>query len=61
VLINPDNGIISCSLGDDGNYSYEDVCRFMCNSGYELLGSDTRTCLSNGSWTGTADVCRRGM
>ena len=40
-LSNPNNGIISCSLGNDGVPSYEDTCSFTCNTGYELTGSDT--------------------
>ena len=45
-LIDPNNGMINCSLGDDGVPSYEDTCSFTCNTGYELTGSDTRTCQS---------------
>ena len=52
--------MISCSLGDDGVPSYEDTCSFTCNTGYELTGSDTRTCQSDGSWSGSDVVCRRG-
>ena len=26
-----------------------------------VTGSDTRTCQSNGSWSGSDDVCRRGI
>ena len=52
--------MINCSLGDDGVPSYEDTCSFTCNTGYELTGSDTRMCQSNGSWNGTNNVCRRG-
>ena len=52
--------MISCSLGDDNVTSYEDTCSFTCNTGYELTGSDTRTCQSDGSWSGTDIVCRRG-
>ena len=59
-LNNPDNGMINCSLGDDGVPSYEDTCSFTCNTGYELTGSDTGTCQSDGSWSGTNGVCRRG-
>ena len=59
-LTDPNNGTITCSLGDDGVPSYEDTCSFTCNTGYELTGSDTRTCQSDGSWSGTATVCRRG-
>ena len=60
-LTDPDNGVISCSLGDDGVPSYEDTCSFTCNTGYELTGSNTRTCQSDGNWSGRDDVCRRGI
>ena len=60
ILNIPTNGVISCSLGDDGVYSYEDTCSFTCNTGYELTGSDSRTCRSDGSWSGSDVVCSRG-
>ena len=59
-LTDPNNGIINCSLGGDRVPSYEDTCSFACNTGYELTGSDTRTCQSDGSWSGNVTVCRRG-
>ena len=59
-LTNPNNGMINCSLGDDGIPSYEDICGFTCNIGYEPIGSSKRTCQSDGSWTGTDAMCRRG-
>jgi len=40
--------------------SYEDTCSFTCNTGYELMGSDARTCQSNGSWNGSNPVCKQG-
>ena len=52
--------MIDCSLGGDGVPTYEDTCSFTCNTGYELTGSDTRTCQSDGSWSGTTALCRRG-
>jgi len=55
------NGVINCSMGDDGVYYYKDTCSFTCNTGYELTGSDNRTCLSNGSWDGTNNVCKQGV
>ena len=62
TLFDPDNGTITCSLGDDGAPSYEDTCSFTCNTGYELTGSDTRNCQSDGSWSGSDDiVCSKGM
>ena len=33
------------------------VVRFACNDGFSLVGSPQRTCLSNGSWNGTASKC----
>ena len=55
----PINGEMrSCSSGV-GNK--EDTCSFFtCNTGYELTGRDTRTCQSDGNWSGSDDVCRRG-
>ena len=60
-LTDPNNGMISCSLGDDGVSSYEDICSFTCNTGYELTGSDTRTCQSDGSWSNSNVTCSRGI
>ena len=60
ILNMPTNGVISCSLRDDGVYSYEDTCSFTCNTGYELTGSNIRTCRSDGSWSGSDVVCSRG-
>jgi len=56
----PDNGVMTCSLGDDGVPSYEDTCNFTCNIGYEKIGSDTRTCHRDGKWSGSKTLCSRG-
>ena len=60
-LSEPINGMISCSLGNDGDATYEDTCSFTCNTGYELTGSDSRTCQSDGNWNGTDSGCTTGM
>ena len=57
----PDNGMITCLLGDDGVPSYEDTCTHTCNDGYELIGSPTRTCQSDGSWSNSAPTCTREL
>ena len=58
-LSTPPNGeIASCSSGRVGVGYEGDTCSFTCNTGYELTGSDTRTCQSDGS--GSDVVCRRG-
>ena len=59
-LGNPTNGMINCSLGDDGAPSYEDTCSFTCNTGYVLNGSESRTCQSDGRWSGNSATCSRG-
>ena len=60
-LSTPDNGqITSCSSGREGVGYERDTCSFTCNTGYELTGSDTRTCQSDGSWSGNDFLCRRG-
>ena len=56
-LSDPNNGTINCSLGDDGVHSYNDTCSFTCNTGHELTGSNTRTCRSDGSWSGDKAFC----
>jgi len=60
-LTDPINGTMNCSPGNDGVPTYEDTCNFTCNTGYELTGSDTRTCQSDGNWSGNETMCRRGM
>ena len=53
------NGIINCSSIENQEHIYEDTCHFTCNTGYELIGSDTRTCQSNGSWSGNETECQK--
>ena len=60
LVTNPNNGNVIYSLGDDGFPSYEDTCSFTCNTGYELTGSDNRTCQSDGNWSGSDTTCSRG-
>ena len=58
TLSTPANGeITSCSSGRVGVGYEQDACMFQCNTGYELFGSDTRTCQSNGNWSGSPVSC----
>ena len=59
-LRQPGDGIIDCILGDDGVASYQDTCRFSCAEGYDLSGSISRICQSNGTWSGGSTTCYRG-
>ena len=60
MLTNPMNGMIDCSLGDDGVLSYEDTCTATCDTGYMLTGDAMRTCQSDGMFTGIEAMCSRG-
>ena len=60
-LSSPQNGMINCLLINASSFSHEDTCSFTCNTGYELTGSDSRACQSDGSWSGYETMCRRGM
>jgi len=52
------NGEIT--LCSSGSTEMDYTCSFTCNTGYELTGSDTRTCQSDGSWSGNETMCSRG-
>ena len=58
-LSDPDNGMISCSLGGDGVPDPGDTCNYTCNTGYVLTNSNTRTCQIDGSWNSSAPMCNR--
>ena len=55
-LDGPDNGVIDCT-----GSVYGDTCSFTCDDGYELTGSDTRTCQSDGNWNGSEAECEQGI
>ena len=56
----PSNGaIISCSSGSTGVGYEGDTCNFTCNTGYELIGIDNRTCQSDGTWSGNETRCSK--
>ena len=57
ILLTSANGDISCSSSRVGVGYEGDTCSFTCNTGYELTGSDTRTCQSDGSWSGLPVSC----
>ena len=59
VLVNPMNGGILCMMSGS-TPSYGDTCNSTCDNGYHLTGNVTRTCQSNGNWSGSDVVCSRG-
>ena len=61
MLNNPANGMVNCTLEDDGMPTVGDVCDYMCDNGFVQIGGDTRrSCGNDGMWTGSAAVCGTG-
>ena len=50
----PTNADFQCP---NGTSLIGDTCTFSCNAGYELQGSNNRTCLANQSWSGGDPIC----
>ena len=40
-----------------GSSTFGSTATYSCDSGYELKGSSTRTCGSNGQWSNEAPTC----
>ncbi|XP_064386164.1 uncharacterized protein LOC135334777 [Halichondria panicea] len=58
-LIVPANGMISYNMGSASPRPVSTVATYTCNSGYTLNGgSSTRTCGSNGVWSGSELTCQ---
>lgn len=53
----PSHGTMSCITGQvtDGS------CTFLCQPGFDLIGSTNRTCLPNQSWSGQMSSCSRAF
>ncbi len=54
ALSGPSNGMVDVS----NSGLYPSVATYACNGGYDLFGSSTRTCQTDGSWSGTAPTCQ---
>ena len=37
------------------------VTRYLCDDGFTLRGTETRTCQGDGSWSGEAPMCETGL
>ena len=52
----PNDGSVSISgtiVGSTATYT--------CNDGFRLQGQSTRTCQTNGEWSGSAPICQRKL
>ncbi|XP_077864038.1 sushi, von Willebrand factor type A, EGF and pentraxin domain-containing protein 1-like, partial [Saccoglossus kowalevskii] len=48
----PENGFIK-----SGNFLYQDTVQYTCLPGFNLVGQNTRDCLSSKQWTGHVPLC----
>ena len=39
------------------NFTYNSIITYSCNVGYNVMGADSLTCLSDGSWNGSVPSC----
>ncbi|NXF07761.1 LYAM3 protein, partial [Smithornis capensis] len=56
VLSAPDRGELNCSHLH-GNFTFGSTCIFSCQTGFALMGSESRECMATGTWTGDATHC----
>ena len=54
-LVNPTDGSVQYTTLTPGS-----VATYTCNDGYQAVGEVTRTCETNGTWTGDSPVCENG-
>lgn len=45
----------------ESDFRTKSTVRFACDTGYILHGSEERTCLANGSWTGRQPECKGNL
>ena len=54
TLSNPDNGQVTHTAGT----TFGQTATYSCNTGYNLVGVNTRTCQATGVWSGSSPTCQ---
>ena len=58
--LNQENGDVNITRAVDTGVTNGSIAAYTCNMGYQLIGEDqTRTCMSNGTWSGEEPTCIR--
>ncbi len=58
-LAKPNNGVIGYNMGTASLRPVNTVANYTCDTGYTINGDTTRTCGSDGMWSGSELVCQR--
>ena len=66
TLFNPYSTVVDCStLNDPANgqvsitgTTFGETATYSCNTGYNLVGDNTRTCQATGVWSGNEPTCQ---
>ncbi|XP_027724283.1 E-selectin isoform X1 [Vombatus ursinus] len=53
----PQNGSVTCAHSPAGDFTYQSVCNFSCEEGFELQGSPQLECTAQGQWTQQMPTC----
>ncbi|KFO56489.1 P-selectin, partial [Corvus brachyrhynchos] len=56
VLSAPEQGELNCSHLH-GDFAFGSTCAFSCQTGFALVGPESRECTATGKWTGDAPRC----
>ena len=54
TLTNPANGQVSTTAGT----TFGETATYSCNTAYNLVGDNTRTCQATGEWSGSEPTCQ---
>ncbi|NXK36865.1 LYAM3 protein, partial [Piprites chloris] len=57
VLSAPDQGELNCSH-HHGSFTFGSMCAFSCQTGFALIGPESRECMATGVWTGDTPQCK---
>ncbi|XP_074164413.1 E-selectin isoform X2 [Sminthopsis crassicaudata] len=53
----PQNGFMKCAHSSTGDFTFQSVCSFSCEEGFELQGSPQLECSAQGQWTQQMPTC----
>ncbi|NXG56055.1 LYAM3 protein, partial [Hemiprocne comata] len=57
ALATPEMGQAACSHLH-GDFAFGSTCTFSCQTGFELMGTETHECTATGTWSGDAPQCK---